>query len=453
MQGWHRDLGLQTVPDVTPVGEPLLEVRQAIEIERRVQTRAHRARIDAVRCLDPEQGLWQLDVALSREPGRLRDWRGALVWCDLVHGGAPWAGEVLDADERVSSLVVQVDPSEEPHPGAADVRPFDFLRAPFALVSGPAFAGARTAYVDLLHAAMGAATGRGGVRGGVPPAWTWSWATVWGPPGTGKTHTLAEVVAELAGRPGERVLVVSTTHRATDEAAIRIGQRAELGRVLRVGAGDTREYQARGLTHLLPPPRERVEALQAAMTGLDEARTPLDRARARRRVAALRRGLPTLASVLGDEGPACVVATVHAALSAVVSTEHLPFLDGDRAPFTTVVLDEAGLIPRATVAAVALLAARQVVQVGDPRQLSPICVASRSLEPRVKRWLAVSGLEHVRRDDEHVQSLEVQHRMHPEVRRVVSDLQYEGRLRDAPGIADRQPVKEPLQTGVATMVS
>jgi predicted nuclease of restriction endonuclease-like (RecB) superfamily len=42
------------------------------------------------------------------------------------------------------------------------------------------------------------------------------------------------------------------------------------------------------------------------------------------------------------------------------------------APFTTVVMDEAGLLSRATVAALSLLAARRVVLAGDPRELAPI---------------------------------------------------------------------------------
>ena len=40
---------------------------------------------------------------------------------------------------------------------------------------------------------------------------------VWGPPGTGKTHLIAHLIAALVAR-GERVLVTSHTHAAVDQA-------------------------------------------------------------------------------------------------------------------------------------------------------------------------------------------------------------------------------------------
>lgn len=429
LPGWPRELGLRAAGGADPAN--LTEVRRAIEVERRVQTRKYPVHVRSAACVDREGDLWELDVAMT-EPGSLRSWEGASIWADVTHGHL-WAGEVVDAGPRGRRILVEAG-GEEPAIGPASARPFDFLRAPFALTSHRRYERLRKTYAGLLDAAAGRTTGQPRLRSDLGP-WGWSWALVWGPPGTGKTHTLVERVREILHRPDERVLVLSTTNRATDEVALRLGSNE--GRAVRVGRADLRRYREAGATALLATSEPLLLAIEAAQRQLAEARTPYERAHLRQILARLRRGQPTLRSLLADAEPACVVTTLHSALSALVSAECDPFHDHERAPFTTVVLDEAGLVPRATAAAAALLAARQVVLVGDPRQLSPICVASRSLEPRVKRWLAVSGLEEVQRDDPHVEVLEVQHRMHPQIRAVVSALQYDGRLRDAPAIPER----------------
>ncbi len=66
---------------------------------------------------------------------------------------------------------------------------------------------------------------------------------VWGPPGTGKTTTLAHIVSELLAQ-GLRVLVLSTTNAALDQALEKIaadpemGEAIHAGRVVRIGRSD-----------------------------------------------------------------------------------------------------------------------------------------------------------------------------------------------------------------------
>jgi hypothetical protein len=434
VEGWPRDLGLRPVDGADRTGDPGGEVRTAIGVERQVQSGALAARVDAVALLDPDEGLWRARLTLPAPRGRPLDWRGASLSAELIHGGPIWTATILDLDGP--GAVLFAPPPVVLEAGDVLFRPFDFLRAPWELVQRPSLRAARARYVELLEAAAGWSCGRPGVRGQLGP-WGWSWAAVWGPPGTGKTHSLVERVLALLKRSDERVLVLSTTNRATDEIALRLAYRCPDG-VLRVGQPDVLAYRARDASHVLPQPEERLDALIAAERSLDDAATPGQRARARRHLGELRRTLPSLADVLIDDEPRCVVTTLHAALGAVVHEACAPFHDEDRAPFTTVFVDEAGLVSRASAAAVALLAARQVVLVGDPQQLSPICVASRSLEPRVKRWLASSALQDIRDDDDHVHSLTVQHRMHPEIRGVVSALSYGDRLDDAPSLGSRR---------------
>ena len=63
---------------------------------------------------------------------------------------------------------------------------------------------------------------------------------IWGPPGTGKTMTLAHIVAELLAR-GSRILITSTTNTAVDQVLAKLAESHEThswlvqGQVVRVG--------------------------------------------------------------------------------------------------------------------------------------------------------------------------------------------------------------------------
>ena len=74
-------------------------------------------------------------------------------------------------------------------------------------------------------------------------------AFVWGPPGTGKTVTLASVIEELLAQ-GKRILLVSTTNAAIDQVLARLATRpwfapsVEAGTTLRLGRSDAETFGA-----------------------------------------------------------------------------------------------------------------------------------------------------------------------------------------------------------------
>jgi len=74
-----------------------------------------------------------------------------------------------------------------------------------------------------------------------------STAFVWGPPGTGKTTTLAYIVTELL-KTGYRVLVTSTTNAAVDQALAKLADLPEAqnyfaeGQIVRVGQTDAETF-------------------------------------------------------------------------------------------------------------------------------------------------------------------------------------------------------------------
>src|SRR5947209_3667972 len=130
--------------------------------------------------------------------------------------------------------------------------------------------------------------------------WGHSWAILWGPPGCGKTTSLGKQVAACLGTP-ERILVVSTTNKATDAAALAIGRAAmtsaphavESGGVLRIGKGaEHAAYASQGLTAILRGTEtELLNEVGSLSRLLDKAQQPEERALIRSRMQALRRGM------------------------------------------------------------------------------------------------------------------------------------------------------------------
>jgi len=72
---------------------------------------------------------------------------------------------------------------------------------------------------------------------------------VWGPPGTGKTTTLAHIVSELMAQD-MRVLVLSTTNAALDQALAKMAEKVEMveainaGKIVRIGRSEAPTFGA-----------------------------------------------------------------------------------------------------------------------------------------------------------------------------------------------------------------
>lgn len=296
---------------------------------------------------------------------------------------------------------------------------------------------------------------------------------IWGPPGTGKTRTLGELVAQMAGE-GLRVLVTAHTNAAVDNAAAAIvaaigGGAVAENRVLRFGlptgpgAGlgiTVDDLVDRRIAAVDPGAWDDLLALEDALYAIDPTLRPRGRpaerderrrqggarslallchALARRlpmsefaaqlstRIGALRAGLDRHAQSALRE--AQVVVTTLARLT--VREEMFPLR------FDAVVCDEASNAPLPYVWYAACHASSKAVAIGDWKQLAPIVQAR---TPAARRWLArdifhVSGVARAGADDPRCTLLRVQYRMHPLIRGLVSDIFYDGQLTDGPEVA------------------
>jgi hypothetical protein len=436
-----RDLG-----DGVATDEELADAAEAIKLE--LHETSKRRQLRCLRATRVGDDIYALEVPRYTEIDWT--WEGARAFRSVEDGQA-WQGEIVEVDPVSSQIFVAVD-GPAPHVGDFFAQPYEFLASLHELYARPALAPMAR---DLLKQGLCASAGRLYPRGDTAPGfervWNRSWGVVWGPPGTGKTYSAGVIVAAALRDPTERLLVVSTTNKATDEIALSIGHAvkrdghvAPRHNVVRLGGGaDSERYRKEGLEDLLVGDVMELRRHLADLRRVyEQARSSDKRAQimammqeARRRLAARR---PSTSSA-----PArVVVSTAFAAARDLATQEVVSRAQRGRAVYTTLVIDEAGLVPRAAVAALSMLAARRVILAGDPKQLSPISRMSRVLHSKAAMWIGSSALTHVSNETPAVCLLETQRRMHPDIRRVVSEYRYDGRLRDDPAVLNRYSALE-----------
>lgn len=259
---------------------------------------------------------------------------------------------------------------------------------------------------------------------------------VLGPPGTGKTRTLAEIVRQAVAR-GERVLVTAASHTAVDNLAERLVLAGV--RLVRIGhpARVSPEMEAHTLDALL----ERSDASRLARDWIREAESLRQRLRQRekrnaatsqerRDVRAEVGGLFASARRATRDAQAGILdgAEVIAVTAAGSESWQIAGLRFDR-----VVLDEATQAPD-PIALVALQNGPVAVLAGDPHQLPPTVIG----EEAERLGLAETFFERLAAGA-HARSLvtllRVQHRMHEALMAYPNAATYGGELRAAPSVA------------------
>lgn len=377
-----------------------------------------------------------------------------------------WSGEVLEVDEATGRIFIVVsDPESPPCCGSFYVRPFEFLAFLDAVFNEPSFESIR----DLLPGRLAAATGGmhpeviGAPDVGLEKLRTWwakSWSVLWGPPGTGKTYTTGQQVARVLTDPSERILVVSTTNRATDAVALSIGRAArslgldlKAAAIRRIGKGASfKKFESERLSALLKGTEtEYLAQIEALSITLARTEEPEAKAVIRLEIKEIRQAMLDAAKRnFLDANVQVVVSTAFKASTFLNLDEVKEKLEECKSPFTTIFIDEAGLMSRVAIAALSLLASRRVVLVGDSKQLAPISRISRILEPAQGNWLARSGLSHLDQINKGIAGVHVlqeQRRMHADVCEVVSRFQYDGFLKTAADVAGRPYTLPHLLTG------
>ena len=257
-------------------------------------------------------------------------------------------------------------------------------------------------------------------------------ALIHGPPGTGKTRTLIELIRQALAR-GERVLVSAASNAAVDNLAerligcgvpvLRLGHPARVSAAVLASTLDAQldqsaaRQRARRLMAEANELRRRLQR-RKARGNLDysEARALRDEAKQRMREAY---GQLDLARELIFAQAKVVCATAVGADPALLVS----------LKFDRVVLDEAtqAVDPWALAA---LIQAQRAVLAGDPCQLPPTVLDSVAAHS----GLASTLFERLaaRHGERLVRLLDVQYRMHVALMQFPSDSMYGGKLRAAP---------------------
>lgn len=245
-----------------------------------------------------------------------------------------------------------------------------------------------------------------------------------GPPGTGKTRVLVEVVRQ-ALRKRMRILVTAASHIAVDNLARRLA--AHGLHVLRLGKKDRIASDLQ--CHSLDEKRDQLaESKQAAALYAEAEAVQSGKGRRhkdpRKHAATLRREAATLRRL----ARAKVMRRARVVCCTAAGVDAVPL--GDEA-FDLVVLDEATQAPD-PVAVAALVRAKVAVLAGDPQQLPPTVL---SADKEVREGLLSTLFERgcAGFGPEALCFLPVQHRMSAALMRFPSTMHYQGRLRAASG--------------------
>ncbi len=316
-------------------------------------------------------------------------------------------------------------------------------------------------------------------------------AFVWGPPGTGKTTTLAHIVLGLLSE-GHRILVTSTTNAAVDQVLAKLHSLIEGkellgdGSVVRVGhtssptfGASLREVAKRSdaknqekmerLLRLRPVLEKKASACQVLLKQLKEASGPkqlslfgpatadtltssdllqvfgrgltkkmlqmtesvqerIIRSRKGRLEAALELSLDALTTARSSlRNQEQAVLGQARVILATMTNMYINKLLRQER-FDVVVVEEAGMAILPTLFYCATLARKKTIMIGDPRQLPPIVQSSADY---VRKAMGRSIFEVTvpkPHESEFVALLDRQYRMHPLIGDLVSNLFYDGRL-------------------------
>jgi len=254
---------------------------------------------------------------------------------------------------------------------------------------------------------------------------------VWGPPGTGKTHTIARLITSAA-LSGKKVLAASIANVAVDQIASQLvkalvesgasGQALlNEGRILRFGYARLPEVTAE---RRLFPNLIRIQELRKQLHDLRQQHRKEQNAEKR---AVLQKAINDVASQIRTLTRDCISQSA-VVLTTAVQTCIEPAIA--ESMFDLVVIDEASMMSLPYVTAVGMLAKERIVITGDFQQLGPISLAQTEL---AHKWLHKDPFGHVGIDDDHAEHaalsmLMSQRRMHSGICDLVNKRFYRGKL-------------------------
>ncbi|MDQ0245465.1 KaiC/GvpD/RAD55 family RecA-like ATPase/DNA-directed RNA polymerase subunit RPC12/RpoP [Bacillus fengqiuensis] len=272
---------------------------------------------------------------------------------------------------------------------------------------------------------------------------------IWGPPGTGKTYTLARIVASHY-RKGRKVLVLAHSNAAVDVLMLAFASYAEEKKLFKPGAviryGASRSEQIKAHSSLLSSKLVETENPHLAHKRefLEEERKRLaygnahQLARVDEQLQHVRSALAELEKELIERGKVVGVTLSKAATDRVIYEQE----------YDLIVVDEMSMAYVPQIAFAASLGKRTVV-CGDFKQLPPIAMSEHAY---VNQWLKEdlfhqAGIaERTEKGSEHPHlfMLTRQRRMHERIAAFTNQYIYEGKVSNHPSVRTKQNIARHL---------
>ena len=260
---------------------------------------------------------------------------------------------------------------------------------------------------------------------------------VWGPPGTGKTETLANMVLDHIAT-GERVLMLSHSNVSVDEAALRVlgkDKNQQPGKLVRYGYPRKKEvleheYLSSYNLCLMQHPE-----LEEKRKALIEERKHLTKGSFRYLQAG--KELNMIREQLKQEEKQAVQKArfVATTVSKAIADKTLY-----ESSFDSVIFDEASMANIPQIVFAASLSKRHFICIGDFAQLPPIVQSDKAgdLNADIFQYCGIVDAVESGYGHEWLCMLNVQHRMHPDIASFVSKRMYRNLLESAPGMKKKR---------------
>ncbi len=257
---------------------------------------------------------------------------------------------------------------------------------------------------------------------------------IWGPPGTGKTETLANIALEHMAH-GRRVLMLSYSNVSVDGALLRVAKKADLpdGRIIRYGYPRMKELlESKKLTsyqYVLQKNPDMAREYQI----LNDKKKRLKRKDPKR--IEINKKLNAIRKFLLDQEKELIQKAAFVATTVSKATV-------DRAVyvqrFDVVIFDEASMAYVPQIVFSAGLAKRYFVCLGDFCQLPAI--VQNNTDDRLSRdifeYTGITSAVGHNQGHEWLVMLNLQYRMHQDIADFVSEEMYQGRLKTSERIAE-----------------
>jgi hypothetical protein len=274
---------------------------------------------------------------------------------------------------------------------------------------------------------------------------------IWGPPGTGKTHTLARLIA-IAALSGKRVIATSIANVAVDQLAKRVvlalqgsgpaGERLlNEGRVLRFGHGRLPEVLAE---RRLFPDKAEAQELRKALRDAREHHRRLPerdaqaRARLQKQINDISAALRAVTKNAIDRASVVLTTAVQVCMEPSFSESQ----------FDMMVVDEASMMPIPYAMCMGMFGQQHFVVAGDFRQLGPIAISQtkHALDWLHKDLFSLTGISATAKHPA-LKMLITQRRMHADICGLVNGPFYLSKLQTATKAATTRAASLPPLNG------